>query len=489
VTDGGVENGTGTTWPLLQSERQWGAFALFGLATSTSIATWCFVIGGYVAYYLPASPGTLVMIAGAVVGIFFVMISVVPISAKYGIDTVAGSKPMFGWRGSYFSVFLLYASIIGWNCILAIFLGQASAEILSVLNVIPESAERATAAICGLISLAVVLFTLRKGPEAMRQVGPVIAVLVLCLAGVIAVLLLKNVGWHDITHAKPLAASDSKLWNFTTGFELMIANSLAWWAYAGGMVRLVGTRRKATLPMLTGLTIPVALVSTIGLWSALAIPASGGDPVLFLVDLGGPGVGIICLAFIILANVGTTLVGVYCASVGLRELPPLAKRSWNLTTVVAIGPVGVVLVVAPTWVYDNIGTFLAFMGAFFAPVCGVQAVDNLLLRKRRLVIRELYLNSSESAYHYWGGFNVASFVAIAAGWGTYVYLLHPVNFTSRFPYQYVTASLPAAAVAALVHVVLTRLLVIPSGRGGYSLGQASPGSDRAAQSTASEGSA
>jgi NCS1 family nucleobase:cation symporter-1 len=462
-----VESGTGSPWPLLQSERRWGAFALFGLATSTSIATWCFVIGGYVAYYLPASSGTLVMVAGAVVGIFLVMISVVPICSKYGIDTVASSKPVFGWRGSYFSIFLLYASIIGWNCFLAIFLGQASAEILSALRVIPASAEPVTAAVCGLISLGVVLFTLRKGPQAMRQVGPVIAVLVLCLAGVIAVLLLKNVGWHKITEARPLAASDSKLWNFTTGFELMIANSVAWWAYAGGMVRLVGTRRKATLPMLTGLTIPVALVSTIGLWSALAIPSSAGDPVLFLVDLGGPVVGIVCLAFIILANLGTTLVGVYCASVGLRELPSMAKRSWNLTTAVAIGPVGVVLVVAPTWVYNNIGTFLAFMGAVFAPVCAVQAVDNLLLRKRRLVVRDLYLNSAHSAYHFWGGFNIASFVAIAAGWGTYVYLLHPVNFTSRFPYEYMTASLPAAAVAALLPVVLTRLLVIPSGRGGY----------------------
>jgi NCS1 family nucleobase:cation symporter-1 len=457
----------GTTWPLFQSERGWGGLALFGLATSTSVATWCFLIGGAVAYYLPAVSGSLTLMAGVLVGILLVMLSVVPISTKYGIDTVAGSKPMFGWRGSYFSVFLLYVSIIGWNAFLAIFLGKAGAEVLIVLGLLPESFREVTAALLGLSALGVVWAMLRKGPESMRQVAPAIALLVLALAAIMGFLLLKEVGWGGIENAQPLAPAESKLWNYTTTFEMMIANSLAWWAYAGGMVRLGGSRRKATVPLLVGLTIANIAVCIIGLWSALAIPESAGDPTLFLVRLGGTAVGIVALSFIILANVGTTLVGVYCVSVGIREIPALGKRSWNLTTLVAIAPVGIVLIVAPTWVYENIGTFLAFLGAFFAPVCGVQIADNLWLRKRHLSVRDLYLNNEKSVYHFWGGVNVASFVAVAAGWVTYVYLLHPVDFVSRGPYEYVTASLPAAAVAAAVHVVLTLCLVIPSGRGGY----------------------
>jgi NCS1 family nucleobase:cation symporter-1 len=467
VSAGQSGSGGEGSWPVVSGERTWGSLALFGVAVSTAIATWCFLIGGYVAYYLPAVSGTLVMIAGSLVGILLVVISVVPVANKYGIDSVASSKPVFGWRGSYFGLFLVYGSIIGWNCFLMIFLGKASAEILIVLGIAGEGSRDAIAVVSGLLAIALVWALVRGGPDAMRNVGPIIAVTVLVLAVVIAVLLFAEVGWDKLSDAQPLAPSTSKLWNFTTGFELMVSTAVAWWAYAGGMVRLVGSRRKATWPLMLGLSVPVALVSTIGLWSALAIPDSAGDPTIFLVDLGGVPVGIVALAFIVLANVGTTMVGVYCTAIGLRQMPALERRSWNVTTTAAIVPVGIVLIVAPTWVYDHIGTFLAFMGAFFAPVCAVQAVDNLLLRRGRLDLRALYAVGRGTAYHYWHGVNVVAFASVGLGWITYILLLDPVSFESRSPYQYLSASLPAAGVAALLHVVLTRVIVTPSGRGGY----------------------
>jgi nucleobase:cation symporter-1, NCS1 family len=56
---------------------------------------------------------------------------------------------------------------------------------------------------------------------------------------------------------------------------------------------------------------------------------------------------------------------------------------------------------------------------------------------------------------------------MAAGVGTYLYLLDPESYTVHEPFSWVGASLPTADVAALVHVVLTRLVVRPAGRGGY----------------------
>jgi NCS1 family nucleobase:cation symporter-1 len=208
-------------------------------------------------------------------------------------------------------------------------------------------------------------------------------------------------------------------------------------------------------------------VSTIGLWSALALPDSAGDPTLFLVDLGGIPVGVIALSFIVLANLGTAMVGAYVTAIGLRQLPAVERRSWNTSTLIALAPVGLVLIVAPTFVYDNIGSFLAFMGAFFAPVCAVQAVDNLVFRRGRLDLRAIYDVGPGTAYHFWGGVNVVAFVAIALGWLTYITLLNPVSFASRSPYEYLSASLPAAAVAAVAHLVLTKVVVIPSRRGAY----------------------
>src|SRR3954469_319345 len=49
--DSGATFATEGSWPVLPSERTWGARALFGISVSAAIATWCFLIGGYVAYY------------------------------------------------------------------------------------------------------------------------------------------------------------------------------------------------------------------------------------------------------------------------------------------------------------------------------------------------------------------------------------------------------------------------------------------------------
>jgi NCS1 family nucleobase:cation symporter-1 len=53
------------------------------------------------------------------------------------------------------------------------------------------------------------------------------------------------------------------------------------------------------------------------------------------------------------------------------------------------------------------------------------------------------------------------------GFGVYTYLLNPLTYASRWPYQYLTASLPTALAAALIYWLLTRLINIPARRGGY----------------------
>lgn len=65
-------------YPLRMSERTWGPLALFGNCASAAVATWCFIIGGYVAYYLPAGTGTVVMLASVLIGMFFIFLACVP---------------------------------------------------------------------------------------------------------------------------------------------------------------------------------------------------------------------------------------------------------------------------------------------------------------------------------------------------------------------------------------------------------------------------
>jgi NCS1 family nucleobase:cation symporter-1 len=456
------------SWPVTPPERTWGSRALFGVSISAAVATWVFIIGGYVSYYLPAGRGTIAMIAGSLVGIGFVILAVMPVAMRHGVDSVASIRPQLGTRGSYLGLLLVYLSIVGWNCVLMIFLGRASAEILIELGMFGEGARDALVIGFGLIGVAVTWLLLRGGPDTIRNVAPVIATAVSLLSVWVLVLIFTEVGWSNVWNAEPSFPSNSELFNYTTGFEILVVSNLSWWAYVGGMARLVPTARKALWPVVFGLGLPVALMSLIGLYAGLAVPESGGDPTVFLIDLGGAAAGIPALAFVILANIGTTFVGVYVSALALKRVPAIQRRvPWDATTALALLPVTLIVVFLGNELFDNIGTFLAFLGVAFAPVCGIQIVDYYLLRNRDVGVRALYAEGPRAPYHFWGGFNVVGIVSVLVGAAAYIYLLDPVDYTSRSPYEYVSASIPAAAVAGLVYYTLTRLVVIPLRKGGY----------------------
>ena len=62
------------------------------------------------------------------------------------------------------------------------------------------------------------------------------------------------------------------------------------------------------------------------------------------------------------------------------------------------------------------------------------------------------------------------------GCSSYIYLLNPITYESHGPFRFLTASLPSTLLAAVVYLAVTRLFVIPAGRGGYSrLGTAAVG--------------
>ena len=135
----------------------------------------------------------------------------------------------------------------------------------------------------------------------------------------------------------------------------------------------------ATLPSMLGMGLPVPILSIVGLAAILALQVS--DPSAWLITLGGSTYGVIALVFVIAANLSTTLAGVYATAVGLRQVPALAKSRWNTLMLFALVPVVFVSLVVPDLFFSNFGTFLAFIGVFFAPICAIQIVDYLILRR------------------------------------------------------------------------------------------------------------
>ena len=463
-----MSNGTQSVeqsgWPLTMHDRHWTQWQLFVVLLVAAAATWCYIIGEYVGYYLNLKMGFAAMTAGSMIGMLIVTLAVVPVATRYGVDSIAGATPQFGNRGWIFTVFLQYASIIGWNSLLLIFFGKSVAQLLTTLGVTTAEDTVTVMRVSTALACITVFLVLLGGATGLERVSKVLFFFIVAIGAWMAWLLLTQQA-DAIAAAKPAYASGNLQWDYVTGLEIGIVSLLSWWPYIGAMVRESPNAHTATLPAMLGMGLPVPLLSLVGLAAILALQVS--DPSAWMVQLGGTTYGVIALLFVIAANLGTAIAGVYATGIGLRQVPGLSKLPWSVIILMGLLPVFAVGMFIPDLFFSNFGTFLAFIGVFFAPLCAIQIVDYFLLRGQRINIRGVYQRGEGTPYAYWGGFNPAAILGMAAGFGTYLYLLNPVTYASNTPYEYLTASLPTALVGGLVYLVVTLLVVKPAGKGDY----------------------
>ena len=451
-------SGTEGSLPLLSHERNWTPKALFFSSAQAAVATWCFIIGGYVAFYLPAVQGSIVMIASMLAGMLLVFLATVPMATRYGLEAVRSTRPVFGTRGSLFAVALTFLFTIGWGTTLMIFSGKSAALLLTTLGLVSQQSAPTVQTLSSLACLLVVWALISRGPGILRRVGVLVACSVLALGVMVIVVIVAKVGWPALLGAKPSAANGDKLLDYTTAIELMLATALSWWPYVGGMTRFSKSTRKSVLPATLGLGLALSVICLIGLYTGLVFPDSGGNPLPGLLDIGGIWLALPAFAFIIVANVGTAMVGTYTAALSLKQQPAIdARLSWRGATTVAGLTVAVVIVFLAEPFYANFGTFLTLSAVVFGPVCGLQIADYFIIRKQRLDLDGLYSDRAGSAYWYWKGINLAGFASMAIGVVVYFLLLDPVTFASSPVFAFTTATLPSTLATAVSYVVLVRL--------------------------------
>lgn len=450
-------------WPLLKAERTWGPWQLgISLATAAA-ATWCYIIGEYTGYYLGFTKGFAALFAGSMIGMLIVALAAVPICIRFGVDSIASSKPSFGSKGWIIPSILQQLSIVGWNSLLLIFFAKSTTQLLIALGVIPDGESALIVPATIFLACALVFLFLLKGSSGVDRISKILVAHV--FVGFWMLYILVSQRWGDIQAAKPAYASGDPVWDYTTGIEIGLVSLLSWWPYIGAMVRMAPRGRTAAVPIMIGMGAPVPALSLIGIAGILALQIS--DPSEWMRSIGGPVYGVIALLFVAAANLGTAVAGVYASAIGLRHFPVFEKLSWPVLLLLTIGPVVLVGLFIPELFFANFGSFLAFIGMAFAPLCGIQIFDYYFLRGRKIDIRAMFVGTPGSAYRFWGGFNPAALIAMAVGCGTYLYLLNPLTYVSHGPYDYTTATLPTVLITGVVHVIATKIIVKPAGKGGY----------------------
>lgn len=235
-------------------------------------------------------------------------------------------------------------------------------------------------AIVGVLAIFLVLDLIRKGPEYVRSRGPIVAIMVAVMSLVILVLLVQRTGIDGVLSAAAVAPYSETSGNWASAIEVLIASNLSWWAYIGTIVRTSPSARSSLWPVVIGFGLGVGLGSLTGLYTGVAVPDSFGDPTHFLVDQGGVVIGVTLMVFLLVANIGTAMMGIYAASLAVRQLPKAEKLGWKTTIFIVSIPAMIIVALFARSADSFFSVFLAFLGVAFAPICGIQIADWFFLR-------------------------------------------------------------------------------------------------------------
>ena len=144
----------------------------------------------------------------------------------------------------------------------------------------------------------------------------------------------------------------------------------------------------------------------------------------------------------------------------------LQKFSWEWL-VWGFCTISVIVMFLIPGLYDGFLTFLVWTAALYSALAGIMIVDYFVLRRRRVMLKDLFVEGKSSVYYFTGGFNLASIIALVLGPVLFTITFNPLTFEHTAYFRFTTASLLAAAVAGLVYWILSRVLILPRGLGGY----------------------
>jgi NCS1 family nucleobase:cation symporter-1 len=251
--------------------------------------------------------GSLALAAGSMFGMLVALLAAGPACIRYGIESVASTKPQFGSRGWVIPAAMQLISIVGWNSMLLIFFAKSLAQLLSVLGWLPQGiGSHEIVPFTTLTACAIVYFVLLWGASGVTHISNVLVLHV--FVGLWMLYLLISHRWPELRAAQPSLAHTDRLSNYTTGVEIGICSLLSWWAYVGAMIRMAPSGRKIAVPVMLGMGAPVPLLSLIGVAGVLVLKVS--DPSSWLRTVGGPLYAVIALSFVAAANFGTSIAGI-----------------------------------------------------------------------------------------------------------------------------------------------------------------------------------
>jgi NCS1 family nucleobase:cation symporter-1 len=342
--------------------------------------------------------------------------------ARYGVPFPVLARASFGVLGANVAAVLRALVACGWFGIQAWIGGEAISTLIAVLA--PRWAEFPhSTAICFLafwfINLAVIL----KGIEYIRFLQGISAPILLGVG-----LLLLAWAYHAAGGFGPMLKAPSQFRNFSEFLKFLVPAlnaTVGFWATLSlnipDFTRFARSQRQQMIGQALGLPTTMTLYSLIGILVTSATVVIYGtaiwDPVQLLSRFHSPVAVVISLAAILLATLNVNIgANVVSPANDFSNLWPrkISFRTGGIITCfmgIALMP-WKLLASYKTLIFGWLGGYAAFLG----PVAGIMICDYFIIRRRVLVVDDLYLR--DGVYEYARGFNWLAVVALALGAAT-----------------------------------------------------------------------
>jgi nucleobase:cation symporter-1, NCS1 family len=453
--------------PILPNERIFVSFIPF-LWTCTILgsAIWVFLIGGALASIGDIRitiPGLLI---GLVIGMLPPILSAGFPSFRYGVDTTDATKAVFGSRGTFISLIGLLYVVCAWQSVVTAFIAKGAATVVARSSAFGFSRPLEVGIALAVVVVAWTIVWL--GPKVLERVNNVVAPVLLLLALVMLILLAVRVGpaslWTGAAPKSGRMSMDTHL-TFMTAIEFGVGVSFGNWPFTGGLLRLARYRRHVvTAPMLGMGFIGVGFGAAVSAMTAVALP--GDDPVNWILELGGRGLGGTVVIAILVGNIAVVGMLSYFAGIAVQQIKLIGRLPWSAIIALMLLP-SIVAAFNIDATLSAVIQIANYQGMLMVGIASVCSADYFLLRKQQIDVAQLFVAGAAGRYWFWHGINWIAVGGVIASASVYRMLYDPATIASTPAFRYLGASIPAYIVGAALYTAVTLLAQRFTTVGGY----------------------
>lgn len=447
--------------PVVHNDRIYNMSDLLSIQLCFGIGAWFFLTGSQTGMWLPADKAIPTIIFGNCFPLFLMGTAAIT-SARYGVEQIASSIPVFGHRFTAINLVFFYSTLFPALALATLMFGKSAIRFWTTLFG-TESVFSSYYTLWAFFALAIGFFLASRGPVVLLWFVRITAVLMLAI---LFILISYLVFYHGIDNILLMQPADpiiipnnplqSHLWNTASGLEINIGLGFSWALWYGQWTRLAKTESAAYHGCMWGWGLLATLAGIFSALSALAIQQY--DPTAWMISIGAemslPVLPIVGLLLMGLANISSAATLIYPGAVSFRTHYP--NVGWWPALLISTLPV--IILIAPG-TYERIAAIYSIVGLICAVYGAIVVSDYHFISKGVFSIRHIY--NKKEGYQYAYGINPAAAIAIILGLAFYLNTLNPITWHSAnglFPY--LTACLPTFFLTGTIYVLLMKLWIL-----------------------------